>query len=198
MASIPIDDERVDSDQGPGADRQDEVCDSNELIKLRTERDQLFERLARTTAEFKNSQKRMESEFDQRMQYANASLIRSLLPVIDNFERALAQDPSTADTASLLSVPFDYHPLNRMIYGAGALDRLGELVREYGGTRGLLVTDPGLEQAGHPENVLQTEDQKLARRQAIIDANVEKVPAACFFDCRVDSQERNPFCGATA
>jgi molecular chaperone GrpE len=102
MASIPIDDERVDSDQGQGADQREEVCDSNEMIKLRTERDQLFERLARATAEFKNSQKRMESEFDQRMQYANSSLIRSLLPVIDNFERALAQDPAKADTATIL------------------------------------------------------------------------------------------------
>ena len=102
MASIPIDDERVDSDQGESADRQDEVCDSNEMIKLRTERDQLFERLARATAEFKNSQKRLETEFDQRMQDAHSALIRSLLPVIDNFERALAQDPSKADTATIL------------------------------------------------------------------------------------------------
>ena len=56
----------------------------------------------RATAEFKNSQKRLESEFDQRVQYANSSLIRSLLPVIDNFERALAQDATKADAATIL------------------------------------------------------------------------------------------------
>jgi molecular chaperone GrpE len=98
MASIPIDDESVESDESQSDDRSE----SNEMIKLRTERDQLFERLARATAEFKNSQKRLETEFDQRMLYANSSLIRSLLPVIDNFERALAQDPSKADTATIL------------------------------------------------------------------------------------------------
>jgi molecular chaperone GrpE len=103
MATIPIDDGNLDSDETDvdtrgGAD----AFDSNETIKLRTERDQLFERLARATAEFKNSQKRLETEFDQRIQYANSSLIRSLLPVIDNFERALAQGTSKADTAAIL------------------------------------------------------------------------------------------------
>jgi len=47
--------------------------------------------------------------------------------------------------------PFDFTPLNRVIFGAGALERLGELVRELGGKRVLLVTDPGLERAGHPQ-----------------------------------------------
>jgi molecular chaperone GrpE len=100
MASIPIDDEGVESDQS--SQGLDDGQDSNEVIKLRTERDQLFERLARATAEFKNSQKRLETEFDQRIQYANSSLIRSLLPVLDNFERALSQDPSKADAATIM------------------------------------------------------------------------------------------------
>jgi alcohol dehydrogenase len=49
---------------------------------------------------------------------------------------------------------FDYHPLTRVVFGAGALARLGEVVRELGGSRVLLVTDPGLEQAGHPQRAL--------------------------------------------
>src|SRR5918912_1705125 len=47
--------------------------------------------------------------------------------------------------------PFDYRPLNRVVFGPGSLQRLGELARELGGTRVLLVTDPGLEDAGHPQ-----------------------------------------------
>jgi alcohol dehydrogenase len=47
--------------------------------------------------------------------------------------------------------PFDYQPLSRVIYGPGSLSRLGDFVRELGGTRVLLVTDPGLEEAGHPQ-----------------------------------------------
>jgi alcohol dehydrogenase len=50
--------------------------------------------------------------------------------------------------------PFDYHPLARVVFGPGSLARLGELVRELGGMRVLLVTDPGLEAAGHPQRAL--------------------------------------------
>lgn len=35
------------------------------------------------------------------------------------------------------------------------MGRLGELARELGGTRILLVTDPGLEEAGHPQRALE-------------------------------------------
>src|SRR4051794_34487094 len=48
-------------------------------------------------------------------------------------------------------VPFDYLPLGRVVFGPSSLNRLGELARELGGTRVLLVTDPGLEHAGHPQ-----------------------------------------------
>ena len=103
MTRMPIDDnQNIDQDENERSEDRSRGAQSNDLIQLRTERDQLFERLARATAEFKNSQKRLETEFDQRIQYANSSLIRSLLPAIDNFERALAQDPSKADTASIL------------------------------------------------------------------------------------------------
>ena len=99
MASIPIDDE---NNTEADASNNSDTLDSNDLIQLRTERDQLYERLARATAEFKNSQKRQETEFDTRLQYANSSLIRSLLPVIDNFERALSQDTTKVDSTAIL------------------------------------------------------------------------------------------------
>jgi alcohol dehydrogenase len=51
---------------------------------------------------------------------------------------------------------FDFHPLTRVVFGAGTLERLGELVREYGGRRVLVVTDPGLEQAGHPQRAIRS------------------------------------------
>jgi alcohol dehydrogenase len=47
--------------------------------------------------------------------------------------------------------PFDFQPLGRVISEPGALAKLGEAVRSIGGTRVLLVTDPGLEHAGHPQ-----------------------------------------------
>ena len=46
---------------------------------------------------------------------------------------------------------FDFQPPGRVVFGPGGLNRLGELARTLGGTRVLLVTDPGLEHAGHPQ-----------------------------------------------
>ena len=104
MTRIPIDDFDAPqpSDESPEPAADGAVIDSNEMIQLRAERDQLYERLARATAEFKNTQRRLETEFDQRATYANTSLLKSLLPPIDSFERALAQDPAKIDAASLL------------------------------------------------------------------------------------------------
>src|SRR5271157_3293594 len=47
--------------------------------------------------------------------------------------------------------PFDFHTPTRVVFGPGSMSRLGELARELGDTRVLLVTDPGLEAAGHPQ-----------------------------------------------
>jgi alcohol dehydrogenase len=44
---------------------------------------------------------------------------------------------------------FDHQPLGRVIFQAGGLARLGEVTRELGGQRILLVTDPGLQRVGH-------------------------------------------------
>jgi molecular chaperone GrpE len=74
----------------------------SEMEKLKAERDDLYNRLARATADFQNTRRRLETEMDQRMQYANSSLIRSLLPVIDNWERALNVDPAKTDVPQVL------------------------------------------------------------------------------------------------
>ncbi len=44
--------------------------------------------------------------------------------------------------------PFDYRPRTRVVFGAGEFSRLGELARELGGTRCLLVADRGMVEAG--------------------------------------------------
>src|SRR5215218_1379640 len=58
---------------------------------------------------------------------------------------------STPPEENVALPPFDFQPLGRVIFERGALARLGEAVRAVGGSRVLLVTDPGLEHAGHPQ-----------------------------------------------
>lgn len=47
--------------------------------------------------------------------------------------------------------PFDFDPSIRVIFGAGTLGQLGDLASALAGPRALLVTDPGLVQAGLAE-----------------------------------------------
>ena len=65
------------------------VTEENELQKLRNERDALLDRMARSQAEFDNARKRAAREQQEYRDYASADVIKALLPVIDNFERAL-------------------------------------------------------------------------------------------------------------
>jgi molecular chaperone GrpE len=83
---------------GGGDDGQLDI----DLQKLQEERDILFNQLARVQADFKNAQKRLEGEKQQAIQFANSKLLKSLIPVIDNFERAIEVDPAKADGASIL------------------------------------------------------------------------------------------------
>src|ERR1051326_5601586 len=69
---------------------------------------------------------------------------------------------------------FDFQPLTRVVFGPGCLAQLGGLVREHGGTRVLLVTDPGLEAAGHPQRALDF--LRAAGRHVAVFDGVEENP----------------------
>ena len=49
---------------------------------------------------------------------------------------------------------FDFQPRTRVIFGADSIERVGELARELGGKRVLLVTDKGIVAAGHPARAI--------------------------------------------
>jgi len=61
----------------------------DELEKLRSERDNLFDRLVRLQAEFDNYRKRSARENADFRDFAVADAARTLLPVIDSFSLAL-------------------------------------------------------------------------------------------------------------
>ena len=83
---------------------------------------------------------------------------------------------------------FDYHPLTRVVFGPGTLSRLGELARELGARRVLVVTDPGLEAAGHPQRALAAlHDADL---EAILFDGVEENPTSRHVELGVDAARR--------
>ena len=98
MSQIPSNENMSDqSGENPAENELDKI-----QVELQRDRDDLYERLARVTADFQNTRKRLQSEMDQRLQFANSQLIKALLPVLDNFERVLAVDPAKADVPSIL------------------------------------------------------------------------------------------------
>lgn len=60
-----------------------------EVEKLKAERDELFDKLARLQAEFDNFRKRQAREQQEFRHFALADVMQQLLPVLDSFERAL-------------------------------------------------------------------------------------------------------------
>jgi alcohol dehydrogenase len=61
-------------------------------------------------------------------------------------------------------LPFDFRPRTRVLFGEGEFARLGEIAREFGGSRCLLVADAGMVEAGYAK---EAERSLKARRMAV-------------------------------
>jgi molecular chaperone GrpE len=92
------DDEEVGASSGGVAVEATGV--EGELQKLKAERDSLVDRLARAQAEFENARRRASKEQQDYRDYATLDAIRSLLPVMDSFERALQVKSDPGDFRS--------------------------------------------------------------------------------------------------
>lgn len=66
---------------------------------LRVERDEARETLLRRQAEFENIRKRNERDRVEQSQYASMEVVGDLLPILDDFERALAADSTSPEYA---------------------------------------------------------------------------------------------------
>ncbi len=63
-----------------------------ELEAVRRERDEYLENMRRMKAELENSRARLEREHARSVELASERLIKELLPILDNLERALEAD----------------------------------------------------------------------------------------------------------
>src|SRR5262245_14212867 len=82
------------------------VIDDLEALRQRSqdverERDEFRNLLQRTRADFENYQKRAQRDLAQERRFAHAPLARDLLPIFDNFERALAAAKQAGETGPL-------------------------------------------------------------------------------------------------
>jgi len=88
--AAPIEEEAVQEEQSP----------EDELTLLKTQIAELQDQHLRMRAEFENSRKRMSKEKQEAIDFANQSLILDIIPIIDDFERAIKSSETSNDFAS--------------------------------------------------------------------------------------------------
>ena len=111
-----------------------------ELKKLEEENKSLVEKIKISQAELVNYRKRKDEETANRLKYANQDLVTELIPIVDNFERAIKlEDDELTDEVSKFLTGFKmmYATLTDVLkkFGVEEINRVGE---EF---------DPNLEQA---------------------------------------------------
>ena len=84
MSDLPIDPETTLDEAAPAAT---EAAASDALQK---ERDELYDRLLRKTAEFDNFRKRVDRDRKDMIEWAAAEVITDVLAIADDFDRAIA------------------------------------------------------------------------------------------------------------
>lgn len=105
--AVPVADHKKSARATAGSKRPDMVKKGKTALKelelkceaLEKEGQENYDRFMRVSAEFENYKKRAAREMADFRKYANESLVRELLPVVDNLERALKSctDDDTAN-----------------------------------------------------------------------------------------------------
>jgi len=99
-AEAPKDESPPPADQPAEESPSTEVTESEESLQERVSA--LEEQVARARADYCNLERRLATERAEAVRFANAELIRALLPVLDDFERSLAAARDTDNVASLV------------------------------------------------------------------------------------------------
>jgi len=88
--------------QSPAETADKEQALQQELDTIRKEKDETFARLQRVYADYANFQKRVPKQISDAVAYERERLLKSLLPLMDNFERTLKAEGSTQNVEALL------------------------------------------------------------------------------------------------
>ncbi|MGA9536605.1 MAG: nucleotide exchange factor GrpE [Desulfobacterales bacterium] len=139
----------------------EEIRDLNSKLEVKTaEAEENYDRLLRVSAEFENYKKRTAREMADFKKFANQSLLRELLPIIDNLElaiKAAAEAPDGKDACLLDGVELTRKEILKVFenFHVEPIDALGK------------PFDPNFHEAvmreesdEHPENTVVNELQK--------------------------------------
>jgi molecular chaperone GrpE len=74
----------------------------NEIHKLKAEKEDIFGRLQRVSADFDNYQKRSAKQVSETINYEKELIIKSLFPILDNFDHTLTNAANLTNSEDLL------------------------------------------------------------------------------------------------
>jgi molecular chaperone GrpE len=100
-----------------------------ELEQLRKEAEDNYQRFLRAQADFDNFRRRTRQEKEEFAKYASLKVIEQLLPVVDNFERALQAGKDSTDYEALLKgVDMIFRQLDQTLAAEGlqAMNSVGQ------------------------------------------------------------------------
>jgi len=141
-------------------DQEDETLSPDEeLDSARQEAKDNYDRFVRLSAEFENYKKRASREMGEFRKYANEMIIKALLPVVDNLERAIESsgDDENVNSCVVEGVEMTLKEILKVFeqFEVKAVESLGQ------------PFDPGFHEAmmreesdEHPENTVIKEFQK--------------------------------------
>jgi molecular chaperone GrpE len=93
-----------------------------ELTERAAKSDERWEKLLRTTADFENFKKRAAREKQEAIKFANENLVQKLIPVLDNFDMAMAaaqNEPTEAAQSLQTGINMIYQQLKNVLVEAG-------------------------------------------------------------------------------
>ena len=94
--------------------------EQQEIEKLKLQADEHHQRLLRAQADFDNFRSRTRQEKEEFAKYASLKVVEQLLPVVDNFERALAAGKDSNDYDALIKgVDMIFRQLDQVLAAEG-------------------------------------------------------------------------------
>ncbi|MGY0692870.1 nucleotide exchange factor GrpE [Virgibacillus sp. FSP13] len=123
-----------------------------EMENVKQEKDDLYQKLLRSQAEFENFKKRSQKEKEKERKYKSQDLVNELLPALDNFERALNQEVTEANKSFVEGITMVYNQLKDALKNQGV-----EEIEAVGKT-----FDPNLHHA-----VMQIEDDEMESNSVV-------------------------------
>lgn len=139
-AGIDAEDTAQESDKELSEESQDaaqqenegtEECSADETVrekKLSKELSELKDKYTRLYAEFDNFRKRSDKEKSQMFELGSRDIIERLLPVVDNFERALSSVPEDTEDAFEKGVQGIYKQIQKLFsdIDVAAIEAVGQ------------------------------------------------------------------------